>query len=100
VLNPKNKTTGTPRKELGKVMVWADWTNRTVLGRGRPPEKHPQKTKVNPESTAQDSRLKNHKHKNFMTGYKWVPTNEQMADPLTKTKLRKVLKSGCLKRPE
>jgi hypothetical protein len=41
----KNKTTGTPRKELfqgkGKVMVWPDWTNRTVLGRGRPPEKHP-----------------------------------------------------------
>ncbi len=50
-------------------------------------------------------RLKNHKHKNFVTGYKWVPTTEQMADPLTKTKadatkLRKVLKTGYLKRPE
>jgi len=50
-------------------------------------------------------RLKDHKRKNFVTGYKWVPTDEQMADPLTKTKadatkLRRVLKSGYLKRPE
>jgi len=50
-------------------------------------------------------RLKNHKHKGFVTGYKWVPTNEQMADPLTKakadsTKLRQVLKTGYLKKPE
>jgi hypothetical protein len=50
-------------------------------------------------------RLKNHKDKGFVQGYKWVPTNEQMADSLTKAKvdpagLRKVLKTGYLKRPE
>jgi hypothetical protein len=50
-------------------------------------------------------RLKNHRDKGFVQGYKWVPTNEQMADSLTKAKvdpagLRKVLKTGYLKRPE
>jgi len=37
--------------------------------------------------------------------YKWVPTNDQMADPLTKAKvdptnLRRTLKTGYLKSPE
>jgi hypothetical protein len=50
-------------------------------------------------------RLKNHREKGFATGYKWVPTHDQLADALTKSKItpfsiRKVLKSGFLKRPE
>ena len=51
------------------------------------------------------ARLKDHRDKGFVKGYKWVPTNDQLADPLTKAKidpsnLRRVLKTGTLKRPE
>ena len=50
-------------------------------------------------------RLKNHKDKGCVSGYKWVSTHDQLADALTKSKvpvdkLRKVLKTGYLKRPE
>jgi len=50
-------------------------------------------------------RLKDHKKKGFVTGYKWVPTTDQLANPLTKakavqTELRRVLKTGRFKRPE
>jgi hypothetical protein len=50
-------------------------------------------------------RLKDHIKKGFVTGYKWVPTTDQLADPLTKAKaptieLRRVLKTSNLKRPE
>jgi hypothetical protein len=50
-------------------------------------------------------RLKNHRDKGFVSGYKWVSTHDQIADVLTKSKvlvdkIRKVLKTGILKRPE
>jgi hypothetical protein len=50
-------------------------------------------------------RLKNHRDKGFVSGYKWVSTHDQLADALTKTKvpvdkLRKVIKTGYLKRLE
>ena len=50
-------------------------------------------------------RLKDHIKMKFVTEYKWVPTNMQLADPLTKTKvdptlLRRVLKTGFWKKPE
>jgi len=50
-------------------------------------------------------RLKDHKRKGFVSGFKWVPTADQLADPLTKAKvnpadLRRVLKTGYAKRPE
>jgi len=31
-------------------------------------------------------RLKNHREKVFATGYKWAPTQDQLADALTKSK--------------
>ena len=51
------------------------------------------------------ARLKDHREKGFVKGYKWVPTNDQLADPLTKAKidpsnLRRVLRTGTLIRPE
>jgi len=50
-------------------------------------------------------RLKDHKKKGFVSGYRWVPTTSQLADPLTKAKvnpadLRRVLKTGFANRPE
>jgi hypothetical protein len=63
----------------------------------KPVDEHPMRMHVD--------RLKNHKEKGFATGYKWVPTQDQLADALTKSKItpfniRRVLKSGCLKKPE
>jgi hypothetical protein len=50
-------------------------------------------------------RIKDHKDKGLVQGYKWVATQDQIADALTKSKvpvdkLRKVLKTGFLKRQE
>jgi len=50
-------------------------------------------------------RLKDHKKKGFVSGFRWVPTTSQLADPLTKAKvnpadLRRVLKTGFANRPE
>jgi len=51
------------------------------------------------------ARLKDHRDKGFVSSFKWVPTNDQLADPLTKAKidpanLRRVMKTGILKWPE
>jgi hypothetical protein len=51
------------------------------------------------------ARIKDHLKQQLVTEIKWVPTHLQLADPLTKTKadataLRKVLRTGFLKKPE
>ncbi len=51
------------------------------------------------------ARIKYHLKQHLVSEIKWVPTHLQLADPLTKAKadptaLKKVLKSGFLKRPD
>ena len=51
------------------------------------------------------ARLKDHRNKGFVSGFKWVPTSDQIADPLTRAKinpanLRRMMKTGTFKRPE
>jgi len=97
-ITPEACSAETGKVEEIPVPTWACTDSGSLtesLRSTKPVDKHPMRMHV--------ERLKNHRNKKFVTGYRWVPTNEQMAGPLTKirvnaTNLRKILKNRIFKK--